>query len=297
MAWNGSAGETKPQRKTAAKRSKIWPIVAVGVSLAALGVVAVLLIQSDSTTKNKPKPLPEVKESPKKEQKTTAKPAKVILEEPPKRVTKKGTPIPDNVKPDERGIMRYPNGQRWVDKNDLHIVKHPQKRKLFKRTCDNQIALMLTLDPSKMAPFLIGKRRPYGDRFLKDFHESLYDTYEPDPEDTPEEAEIRKMVMETRTELKAAMDKGENIADIMNKTQEELDRLCQYQNDLKKELNEIQYDESVSDDDFKDFVTAANEMLKKQGMPGITMPNIITRQARIKKMQELQLRKEQEAKQ
>ena len=214
------------------------------------------------------------------------------LEKPAGRTTAKGTPIPDNVHPDERGIMRYPNGQRWADPNDLHIVKHPQKRKLFKRTCDNQLAIMLTLDPSKMAPFLIGKRRPYGDSFIKDFHDSLYDTYEDDPDDTEEEKAVRKMVMETRAELKAAMDRGEDIAKLMNATQDELDRLCQYQDTLKKELQTIQYDESVSDSDFEDFVKAANQMLEKQGLKGLTMPNVITRQARIKKMKELLSRKE-----
>lgn len=212
---------------------------------------------------------------------------------PAKRITAKGTPIPDNVHPDERGIMRYPNGQRWADPNDLHIVKHPQKRKLFKRTCDNQLAIMLTLDPTKMAPFLIGKRRPYGDAFIKDFHDSLYEKYESDPNDTVEEAAIRKMVLETRAELKAAMDRGEDIAKLMNDTQDELDRLCQYQDSLKKELQAIQYDENISDDDFEAFVKAANQMLEKQGLKGLTMPHIITRQARIKKMKELISRKEE----
>ena len=213
-------------------------------------------------------------------------------EKPAVRTTAKGTPIPDNVQPDERGIMRYPNGQRWVDPNDLHIVKHPQKRKLFKRTCDNQLAIMLTLDPTKMAPFLIGKRRPYGDSFIKDFHESLYDKYEADPDDSEEEKAVRQMVIETRAELKAAMDRGEDIAKLMNDTQDELDRLCQYQDALKKELQAIQYDESVSDEDFEDFVKAANLMLEKQGLKGLTMPHIITRQARIKKMKELLSQKE-----
>ena len=216
-------------------------------------------------------------------------------EEPKKsigRVTAKGTPIPDKVMPDERGVMRYPNGQRWVDPNDLHIVKHPQKRKLFIRTCDNQLATLLTLDPTKMAPFLVGRRRPYGDAFIKDFHDSLNDTYETDPNDTEEEKAVRQMVIETRAELKAAMDRGEDIAKLMNDTQEELDRLCQYQDTLKKELQAIQYDESVSDKDFEDFLNAANQMLEKQGLKGLTMPNIVTRQARIKKMKELLSKKE-----
>ena len=214
---------------------------------------------------------------------------------PAGRTTAKGTPIPDNVQPDERGVMRYPNGQRWVDPNNLHIVEHPKPRKLFKRTCDNQIAIILTLDPSRMAPHLIGRRHPYGDEFIKDFHDSLYDTYEDDPEDTEEEAEVRKAVMETRKEIKAAMDRGEDIAKLMNDTQDELDRLCQYQADLKKELRAIEYDEDVSDEDFEDYVRAANKMLEKQGLKGLTMPNIATRQAKLIKLRELLEKKTKEA--
>ena len=295
MAWNGSDGAAKPQKsakkaKPSAFRGLLAAIIviggAAGVCLFFFGPATVggQRVKDKGTVAKiaevKPDIAPVVKEAPK---------------EPPQdnvRRTPKGTPIPDNVHPDERGVMRYPNGQRWADPNDLHIVKHPEKRKLFTRTCDNQLAIILTLDPSKMAPFLIGKRRPYGDAFIKDFHDSLYDKYEADPNDTEEEAAIRQMVIETRAELKAAMDRGEDIAKIMNDTQEELDRLCQYQEDLKNELKAIQYDETVSDEDFEDFVNAANTMLEKQGLRGLTMPSILTRQARIQKMKEMLSRKE-----
>ena len=284
------AGTTGKSRRKIPVRCAAW--VACVVAIAALGFFAFKFLMNEEskveTVKTeKPKRITEVKPA-------APAPQEVIPEEPkpPVRATDKGTPIPDNVHPDERGIMRYPNGQRWVDPNDLHIVKHPQKRKLFKRTCDNQLAIMLTLDPTKMAPFLVGKRRPYGDSFIKDFHDSLYEKYEPDPDDTEEEAAVRQMVIETRAELKAAMDRGEDIAKLMNATQEELDRLCQYQDALKKELQAIQYDENVTDEDFEDFVKAANIMLEKQGLKGLTMPHIVTRQARIKKMKELLSRKE-----
>jgi hypothetical protein len=219
--------------------------------------------------------------------KVKAEPKAEVNPEKPKRLTKKGTPIPDRVQKDARGVYRYPNGQRWVDPNDLNIVKHPKPRLLFKNTSENQIAVLLRLDPTRMAPFLIGRRLPYGERFVKDFVKSLDETpvvY--DKNDTPEEAALRQAVIETKAELKAAMDRGEDIAKIMNDTQKELDRLCQYHNDLKKMVKEAVDNPEFTDKDVEDYVTAANEMLKKQGLNGLTMPNLVNRQARLLMMKE-----------
>ena len=261
---------TKGPKKTR-RISPIYIYLVVGVSLCVIGIAMFCVNRATEDD--------EQKTADKKAQIVEVQPVAVAPQPEPgpvtepiddgKRRTAKGTVIPDKVQPDEKGILRYPNGQRWVDPNDLHIVKHPQKRLLFKRTCDNQLVNILSLDPSKMAPHLIGRRQPYGDAFIKDFHDSLYDTYEADPDDTEEEAAMRQLVMETRKELKEAMDRGEDIAKLMNQAQEELDRLCQYQDTLKKELRELEYDESVSDEDFKDFVEAANLMLQKQGLKAL----------------------------
>lgn len=213
--------------------------------------------------------------------------------EKPVRRSRKGTPIPDNVQPDERDVLRYPGGLRWVDTNDIHLVKHPQKRQLFTHACDNQIATLLTLDPTRMAPFLVGKRRPYGPQFVEDFKASLAALPEAhDENDTPEEAELRKAVIETKADLKVRMDAGEDIAQIMNDTQKELDRLCQYHNDLKQELKKIERDETFSDEDVRDYVEAANKLLEKQGIAGFTMPSLLHRQVRLQLMRE---RREREA--
>ena len=298
MAWNGSNGAAKPQKNAGQTKPSVWRGLIAAIIVLGGAAGAYYFFFGPATVGGQ-----RVNANDKVTKIADATPdiAPVMQEapvEPPQdniRRTAKGTPIPDKVQPDERGIMRYPNGQRWVDPHDLHIVEHPKPRKLFKRTCDNQIAIILTLDPSKMAPHLIGRRHPYGDDFIKDFHDSLYDTYEDNPDDTAEEAEIRRAVMDTREELKAAMDRGEDIAKLMNATQDELDRLCQYQATLKQELREIEYDEDVSDEDFEDYVKAANRMLEKQGLTGLTMPNIATRQAKLIKLRELLERKTKEA--
>ena len=288
--WNGSdrRGVSTPvqPKVTAKKPSPIRGLVAGGLVII-LAAVAYFAFFSGS---EKPQS-DEVGKKPAKIKEVTpaAAPTNAVAkaDEKPKRLTKKGTPIPDKVQPDEKGILRYPNGQRWVDPNDLHIVEHPKPKLLFKHTSENQIAVMLRLDPTRMAPFLIGKRRPYDERFVKDFKESLKETpLVIDKEDTPEEAELRKAVIETKMELRDRMEAGEDIAKIMNDTQKELDRLCQYHDDLKKEIREAMNNPELSDADVEDYVKAANQLLEKQGIKQFTMPKLINRQARLLMMKE-----------
>ena len=287
--WNGSdlRGKTPIQPKVTAKKPSPWRGLFAGaivVLLAAGGAYFAFFSGNEKVpekVEKKPTAIKEVKPAAAPKAVEEAKPEK------PKRLTKKGTPIPDKVQPDERGILRYPNGQRWVDPNDLHIVEHPKPRLLFKHTSENQIAVMLRLDPTRMAPFLIGKRRPYDERFVNDFKESLKET--PlliDKEDTPEEAALRKAVIETKMELRERMEAGEDIAKIMNDTQKELDRLCQYHDDLKKEIRAAMDNPELTDADVEDYVKAANQLLEKQGIKQFTMPKLINRQARLLMMKE-----------
>lgn len=303
MAWNGSkdGSGSKTQMRAKAKVRKPSPLrgIIAGVVVVGLAAGAYFLFLSGGdpkTTKGDPKPkdraasrIAEVKPAP-----ASTNVHIEVADEKPKRLTKKGTPIPDKVQPDARGVYRYPNGQRWVDPNDLHIVRHPKPRVLFKHTSENQIALMLQLDPTRMAPFLVGRRRPYDKRFVEDFKASLKDTpVVIDKDDTPEEAEIRRATLETKEELRARMEAGEDIAQIMNDSQKELDRLCQYHDDLRKQVREIISNPDVSNEDVEDFVTAANKLLERQGIKKFTMPNLVNRQAGILIMRER--RKAQEA--
>jgi len=295
MAWNGSGsagGSVAPQapKKKSGASSPLWQKGALaGLVVVAIGAAVLYMMRPEEKPVTK---APKAAKTTKIAEQTPAVVATNKVEtapEKPKRLTKKGTPIPDKVHPDERGILRYPNGQRWVDPNDLHVVKHPQKRLLFKHTSENQIAVMLQLDPTKMAPFLVGRRLPYGERFVADFKESLKETpLVIDKDDTPEEAELRKAVLETKAELRERMEAGEDIAKIMNDTQKELDRLCQYHDELKKQVREAMNNPDLSDDDVTDFVTAANMLLEKQGIKQFTMPKFVNRQARLLLMRERQ---------
>ncbi len=206
--------------------------------------------------------------------------------EKPVRRSAKGTPIPDNVQPDERGVLRYPGGLRWVDTNDLHMVKHPRKKQLFKHHSENSIATILTLEPEKMAPFLVGRRPKFGQRFVDDFKASLYDEPEFPDDDTPEERELRNEVLAVKKEMAEALNRGEDIAKMMNDAQEELDRLVTFHDTLMKQLREIKADEKYTDNDVRDFTEAANQMLKGQGLKELATPNLTYRQFMLQRRRE-----------
>lgn len=217
---------------------------------------------------------------------STSTPKPQAEPEKPVRRSAKGTPIPDNVQPDERGVLRYPGGLRWVDTNDLHMVKHPRKKQLFKHHSENSIATILTLEPEKMAPFLVGRRPKFGQRFVDDFKASLYDEPEFPDDDTPEERELRNEVLAVKKEMAEALNRGEDIAKMMNDAQEELDRLVTFHDALMKQLREIKNDETYSDNDVSDFTEAANQMLKGQGLKELATPNLTYRQFMLQRRRE-----------
>lgn len=286
--WNRSAANQPTAKKGGAKvPSKVRGVVAGLVTVCALGGLCLWMF---SGGEDAPKAKAEKERGRIKAVTPAAAPTNVVsvVPEKPARLSKKGTPIPDAVQKDEKGVLRWPSGLRWVDTNDLHVVKRPMKRKLFTHACDNHIADILTRDPTRMAPILIGKRRPYGEAFVEDFKASMNDTTVIDKEDTPEEREVRKRVLETKADLKAALDRGEDIAKIMNDAQDELDRLCQYQDNLRKMVREAARNPELSDDDVRDYVKAANEMLEKQGIKKMALPSLVYRQA------DLAIRRERE---
>ncbi len=83
-----------------------------------------------------------------------------------------------------------------------------------------------------------------------------------------------------------ALSRGEDIAKMMNDAQDELDRLVRYKDSLMTQLKEIKNDEKFSDADVLDFTTAANEMLKSQGLKGLATPNLTYRQLMLQRRKE-----------
>lgn len=178
---------------------------------------------------------------------------------------------------DERGILRYEGGARAPDptrKVNPPLNIHAHERKIFKHNAEEHIAIVLGM---KVGEPVIGDFA-YDERFVKSFKESLKEPIEILDTDSEQDREMKEAVIETKKELKARMDAGEDIAQIMNDTMDEFRRLGRYRHDLQTHLSEITRDtEKYSDQDVHDFTEAANKMLEREGIPPIKMPRLIMR--------------------
>ena len=185
---------------------------------------------------------------------------------------------------DERGIERYPGGMR-VRRPPARTVKieiDPLHR--FKHTSEAQIAGLLEVKPGSL---IVGDMK-YSYRFVEDFKESLKEPIEILDTDSEYDRQLKLDVIETKKQLKAAMDRGEDIAQIMTDTRNDLRKLGQYREELRQELHKLRAGGEYTDQDLEDLTAAANKLLADKGCRPIKMPTLLMRYMREKKAQDQQ---------
>ena len=112
--------------------------------------------------------------------------------------------------------------------------------------------------------------------FKKDFIESLNEVITVTEKDSPEDAQLKRDVIAARLELKDAMDRGEDIEQIMLDTRKELQRLMV----AKMQLKKLFYDERKkckTEEDVDDLLGACNKMLEEKGIAPISYGPITKR--------------------
>lgn len=177
---------------------------------------------------------------------------------------------------DARGILRYEGGARVPGQRPTAkpIDLNAHRPKIFKHSAEEHISWMLEM---KIGEPIIGDMH-YGEQFVKSFKESLKEPIKILDTDDDATRDLKLAVMETKEELRRRMQNGEDVAAIMNESMDEYRRLGRYKHDLQVQLLEIQNDTGTySDQDVQDFTEAANEMLKKEGLPPLTMPLMVMR--------------------
>lgn len=205
---------------------------------------------------------------------TPAKPQ----EEAPKEVEEKK--IDPNARPTKscevlNGYIRLPSGRLHKISGVItnSIANRPKfKFEIFKRDCNNEIAAYLTIKPGDT---IVGTP-VYNGRFKKDFIESLNEVITVTEKDSPEDAQLKRDVIAARLELKDAMDRGEDIEQIMLDTRKELQRLMV----AKMQLKKLFYDERKkckTEEDVDDLLGACNKMLEEKGIAPISYGPITKR--------------------
>lgn len=165
------------------------------------------------------------------------------------------------------------------EKGGVDLRKFRKRR--FEFESEEQIAMLLETKPGD---FILGDCE-CGDQFVKDFNDSLFKEIEIKEDDDEKTKCLKRDVTAAKAELKAAMDRGEDITKIIKDTYYDLQKIGRYKDELELQLAELRRDEKVSYADYEDFVAAANKMLEEKGAAPIRHPKFLWRN--IKNMKEV----------
>jgi len=145
---------------------------------------------------------------------------------------------------------------------------------VFDQPADREIAVLLNATPGA---FRIGSH-DFDKRFTNRFLESLKHPIIVSADDDERTAALKRAVNETKIELKARYDDGEDIVQVMNDAQKQLRELGLYREELRrmaqKSAREIKGDPAAR----KDVYDAANKMLAERGLQPLEMPSMLKRQ-------------------
>ena len=167
------------------------------------------------------------------------------------------------------GYVLLPNGKRHK-RNGMKEIKVSEwnnkgRYQIFDSFTDNEFATLLTLKPGEM---LIGGGvfpKDYEARFLKSLETPIIVSKD-DPDDIKD---VKRAVIQTRLEMKAALDRGEDIRQYVKAAYEEAQKLASYKDVIAEELRNLRSQPDLTDDDIDVFVEAANKMLESKGIAPI----------------------------
>lgn len=281
MGWNGSGGGSTPVKpkgkyppseasfakqsgyRGAKKPSPVRGIVA-GLVVVAAVYVAYFAFFSGS---EKPQKVVEQKK-PKAIKEVTPAPA-------PKEVfdtDKDSSPPTPKTKPTKsfevvNGMIMLSNG-KIVPTNKIAKVHtrasdiRRAKFAIFEHSTDNEFAALLTLPPGKS---LIGGPIRHAD-YKADFLKSLETPIIIKQDDSDEDKELKRSVIEVRKEIKAAIDRGEDPVVIIKAAYEDAQKLEMYKQDIETQMRNIAKEGEYSDQDIEDLISASNRMLEEKGI-------------------------------
>lgn len=153
------------------------------------------------------------------------------------------------------------------------------ERKIFKNPADQEIAILLN---TPVGTRLIGDIR-YGKFFVKKFLESLESPIIVSHDDPEDVQKLKRAVNETKIELKARYDAGEDIAKIMADSRKELQHLGAYREELRREVEKCMRtgDAHGNSKAIEELYSAANKMLTDRGLPELKLPTALLNNLRL----------------
>lgn len=268
MAWNRSNEQQKAQGKQAKQARRLFVSGFVSFALVAIiGAIVFWLIENQDPGRAD-------QSAEKQRMIREVKPASAPIALPQTNAEKK---IRKRIEPefDENGNWIKPANWDQMSLHDRTLatpvgreVKRKPEKSIFSRSTDKMIYRLLKVKPGDM---LFGTMR-YTDKFVSDFLDSLKEPIVDDSEDTEDDRLAKQAVREARQQLKAAYDRGEDIAEIMRSTEDEVHKMGAYRLNLDMQFKKFLQDKTATDQDIKDFADAANMMLDEKGLEHLRMP-------------------------
>ena len=261
MAWNQprTNGGTAKGTKAAAGSRAIWLAVATALAVVAVGLYFAFSL-SRAGDGGDPAPV----------QKKRKPAAKVVRPAPPPKSQPKAeeAAVDPNARPTKVGEVV--NGYVMLPSGRIHkptgVVTNrvaeygKSKYSIFENRSDNEIAGILMANPGEA---VVGTKR-YDKWFEKQFLKSIETPIEVSPDDEPWQADLKKLVMQARRELKEAHDKGEDIATIMSESRQQLQDLSKYKQSIKQ-IYAQNLKECATEQEVNELQRAVNMMLEEKG--------------------------------
>ena len=163
--------------------------------------------------------------------------------------------------------------------NDTSRTEPQPKYAIFKHNSENEIASLLTMTPGET---LVGTPH-YTKKLTEDFLKSLETPIVVSEEDSPEDAELKRAMIETKIELKQRLDAGEDLGQILLDTRSQYQDLARYKMTLEQEFSALRKNPDISMQDIEDFMTAANQLLEQKGIAPLKLSPISRRMLMRKK--------------
>ena len=189
-------------------------------------------------------------------------------------------------------IMKYVNGKKaWMfPREDYHGPIHTTKvshvetlaEKTFKNYADRHIASLLTIRPGSV---VIGTP-DYKRFFVEEFLKSYKDPFIIEPGDTPEQKELKKAVAEVKGDLMARHKAGEDIAQVMIDTRNELRNLAAFKREIDEQVRKFAFEKGTTSEELESFVQQTDKMLEGRGIKPNGIRGMLKRQLEIMRARE-----------
>lgn len=134
------------------------------------------------------------------------------------------------------------------------------KYSIFENRTDNEIAGILMAKPGEA---VVGTKR-YDKWFEKQFLKSIETPIIVSQDDEPWQADLKRLVVQARLELKTAYDNGEDIAAIMSESRQQLQDLSKYKQSIKQ-IYAQNMKECATEEEVGELQRAVNIMLEEKG--------------------------------